>query len=157
MCFLLYAHRILTISLASHEDNVLYRSVYCYINTASGTTQGVHLNKKMAPDINTAVRPALNSFMTLHVWASCTYSAHYLKAPIYCVLEALILLSHFDATVLLRVSFEKWTKGSHTVKSFHVTGSSKRISVKSRNIYQQNLHKKLYSLYASATSVMGIK
>jgi hypothetical protein len=67
MCFLLYIRRMLSVSLASHEEAVLYNSVYCYTNTASGTTQCVHLNKKMAPDINTAVRPPLSSSLTLHV------------------------------------------------------------------------------------------
>jgi hypothetical protein len=143
MCFLLYICRMLSVSLTSREDVVLYNTVYCYINTASGTTECVHLNKKMAPDINTAVRLPLSSSLTLHVWVSCTNSAYCLNAPLYCELEALILLSHIDATVLLLVSFAKWTKGSHTVKSSHVTGSSKRISVKSPNIYRQNLHIKL--------------
>jgi len=94
------------VSLASHE-NVMYNSVYCYINTASGTTQCVHLYKKMAPDINTAVRPPLSISLTLHVRVSCTNSACCLNAPLYCVLEALILLSHIDTTVLLLVSFAK--------------------------------------------------
>jgi hypothetical protein len=156
MCSLQYIRRMLSISLASHED-VLYNCVYCYINTASGTTQCVHLDKKMAPDINTAVRPPLNSSLTLHLWFSCTDSAYCLNAPLYCALEALILLPHIDATVLLLVSFAKLTKGSHTAISSHVTGSSKRISVKSSNIYQQTLYKKLYSLYASTTSVTETK
>ena len=139
MCFLPYIRRMLSVGLASHDNVVLYNSVYCYINTASGTTQCVRLNKKMAPDINTAVRRPLSSSLTLHVSVSFTNSAYCLNAPLYCVLEALILLSHIDATVLLLVSFAKRTKGSQTVKSSHVPGSSKPISMKSRNTDGQNL------------------
>jgi hypothetical protein len=66
-CLLLNTRRILTINLVSHEHIVLYSIVYCYINTTSGTTQGIPLNKTLAPDINTAVRTPYNSSLALHV------------------------------------------------------------------------------------------